>query len=118
MLKPLMKTMFSPSGSHCRSLLIPPSAVNCFGSEPSTFTIQISLLAISAILSAPPKTGSEGRDVSVGVDGSAVSVAVDCTSATGTLVGLSVAALVSAGSGANVDVLTTTGVGVGEEFLF
>src|SRR5512141_2744426 len=99
-----MKTMFSPSGSHCRSFLTPPSTVNCFGSEPSTFITQISLLATKAILSAPPKAGNPGMAVSVAVGGSEVSVIVDSISTIGIFVGLSMGADVSVGKGAEVDV--------------
>ena len=113
--KPLIKTMFSPSGSHCRSFLIPPSTVNFLRSEPSTFMTQISLLATNAILSAPPKARSEGMAVLVGVGGRGVSVAVDSISTTDTLVGLSTGAVVSVGRGIEVDVLT--GASVGGEFL-
>src|SRR5512141_518430 len=110
-----MKTMFSPSGSHCRSFLTPPSTVNCLRSEPSTFMTQISLLATNAILSAPPKARSEGMAVLVGVGGREVSVAVDSDSTTGTLVELSMGAVVSVGRGADVAVRMTTGGSVAGE---
>src|SRR6266498_1731906 len=105
-----MKTMFSPSGSHCRSFLTPPSTVNCLRSEPSTFMTQISLLATNAILSAPPKASNDGTTVTVGVEGREVSVIVGSISTTGIFVGLLTGADVSVGKGADVEVLTDASV--------
>src|SRR6266540_5405014 len=117
---PLIKTMFSPSGSHCKSFLVPPSAVNCFSSKPSTFIAQISLLATKAILSAPPKARGAGMVVSVRVGGREVSVIVGSISTIGMFVGLLTGADVSVGKGADVDVSTDVLIGgfVAGEFLF
>src|ERR1051326_6084716 len=106
--------MFSPSGSHCRSLLEAPSVVNCFRSEPSTFMSQISLLATMAILSAPPRAGNNGGAGFVGVAG--ISVLVTSTTITGTFVGVLATVAVSVTGGGTVSVLT--GTCVGGIFLF
>ncbi len=104
--KPLMNISVSPSGSHCRSFLAPPSFVSWLSSEPSRFAIQMSLFATKAILSAPPPTGMEGVGVSVAVSvgGTTVSVLVDSI-ATGTTVVSLTEDSVSVARGAEVAVL-------------
>src|SRR3990172_5707113 len=104
MVFPLMKIKVLPSGSHCRSLLRPPSVVNGASSEPSTFISQISPLATKAILSAPPMAVSDGAvGVSVGAGGASVAVASTIT--TGISVELFTDSDVSVIDGADVNVL-------------
>src|SRR5215207_1431632 len=100
-----MKMIVSPSGSHCRSFFAPPSVVNWIGSEPSTLITQTSLLATTAILSAPPKAGTEGAGVSVSVGGMAASVLVDSTITIGIAVDSASGVDVSVIGGAGVEVL-------------
>src|SRR5512138_1671638 len=107
--------MVLPSGSHCRSLFAPPSLVNCFRPDPSTFISQISLLATKAILSAPPRMDDDGAVVSSGasVGAAGVSVLVAARFATGTAVELFGEAGASVFAEREVEVLTGTPVFAG-----